>query len=368
MGHLDDCITLIPQHMLDKPMLGAYRKQQSPNGHDPDKTWTACELLTTEFPEPRWAVPGILAEGATLLAGAPKLGKSWMALNIAVAISSGGRALGLVEVKQGPVLYLALEDTPRRLQSRLRMVLGEDQAPSGLHFWTECDPIPDGGAERIAGWLELHRDARMVVIDVLTRIRGRVGDRTDRYQADYHAMAAVKAVADDYSVPVLVPHHTRKAAADDFLETVSGTHGLAGAADAVVVLKRSRGSADAVLQITGRDVEEAEYALRFSPDIGTWTLLEGPAANYEVSDARRQILGVLSDRASATPKEVAEIIERDHEAVKKTLQRMFKDGDVNNDGSGRYSLPPVPGVPCVPGEGHEGREGQGSKDPKRFTR
>jgi AAA domain len=244
---------------LDKPALGAYRKQQrSPNGHVPDKTWSAVELLNTEFPEPRWAVPGIVAEGVNLLAGAPKLGKSWMALNLAIAVASGGRALGHVQVEQGPVLYLALEDTPRRLQSRLRMVLGDDPASDGLEFWTRCESIPDGGADRIRTWLDNYPDARLVIIDVLTRMRGRVSDRSDRYQADYHAMAAIKTIADDYSVPFLVPHHTRKADAEDFLETVSGSHGLAGAADAVAVLKRSRGSADAVLKITGRDVQEAQ--------------------------------------------------------------------------------------------------------------
>jgi AAA domain len=244
---------------LDKPALGAYRKQQrSPNGHVPDKTWSAVELLNTEFPEPRWAVPGIVAEGVNLLAGAPKLGKSWMALNLAIAVASGGRALGHVQVEQGPVLYLALEDTPRRLQSRLRMVLGDDPASDGLEFWTRCESIPDGGADRIRTWRDNYPDARLVIIDVLTRMRGRVSDRSDRYQADYHAMAAIKTIADDYSVPFLVPHHTRKADAEDFLETVSGSHGLAGAADAVAVLKRSRGSADAVLKITGRDVQEAQ--------------------------------------------------------------------------------------------------------------
>jgi hypothetical protein len=112
-------------------------------------------------------------------------------------------------------------------------------------------------------------------------------------------MAAFKELADEHTVPFLVPHHTRKADAEDFLETVSGSHGLAGAADAVSVLTRSRGSADATLSITGRDVEEGQYALRFSPEIGTWALLEGPATDYEVSDTRRQILGVVREQTAS---------------------------------------------------------------------
>src|SRR5215204_4103195 len=327
---------------LDKPALGAYRKQQrSPNGHDPDKTWSAVELLNTEFPEPRWAVPGIVAEGVNLLAGAPKLGKSWMALNLALAIAAGGRAFGRVQVEQGPVLYLALEDTPRRLQNRLRMVLGADHAPAGLEFWTCCESISDGGGERIAKWLAAHPDARLVIIDVLTRMRGRVSDRADRYMADYDAMTEFKTIADDYSTPFLVPHHTRKADADDFLDTVSGSHGLAGAADAVSVLKRSRNSPDAILNVTGRDIEEAKYALKFSSEIGTWALLEGSADDYEMSDEWRQILAAVRATEGITPKQIAETSGVSHDVVKQLVRKMVDDGQLDTDGSGHYFAPPT---------------------------
>jgi hypothetical protein len=168
--------------------------------------------------------------------------------------------------------------------------------------------------------------------DVLTRMRGRVSDRADRYQADYHAMAAIKTIADDYSVPFLVPHHTRNADAEDFLETVSGSHGLAGAADAVSVLKQSRGSADAVLNITGRDVEEAQDALKFSPESGTWTLLEGPANDYEVGDTRRQILGVVREHDGITPKGIAEKLDLRDDTIRQTVRRMADDGQLDTDG------------------------------------
>lgn len=333
----------------------------SANGHDPDRAWTAKELLSAEFPEPRWAVPGIVAEGVTLLAGAPKLGKSWMALNLATAVASGGRALGSVQVEQGPVLYLALEDTPRRLQNRLRMVLGTDPAPDGLNFWTRCPSIPDGGGDALTAWLDSHRHARLVIIDVLTRVRGRVSDRSDRYQADYHAMEAIKTLADDYSVPFLVAHHTRKAEADDFLETVSGSHGLAGAADAVSVLKRSRGSADAILDITGRDVEEAQYALKFSPEIGTWVLLDGPASDYELGDTRHRIIEVVRDDEGINPKAIAERLEMRDDTVRQTVRRMVDAGQLDTDGEGRYFLPPLSPVTPVTAV-TEGGRGSDSSD------
>jgi hypothetical protein len=109
--------------------------------------FTATGLMGTIFPEPRFAVPGLVAEGLNLFAGGPKIGKSWLALGLGVAVASGGRALGSIPVDRGDVLYLALEDTPRRLQSRLRSVLQGQPAPDGLNFATEWRPMPEGGGD-----------------------------------------------------------------------------------------------------------------------------------------------------------------------------------------------------------------------------
>jgi Winged helix-turn-helix DNA-binding len=123
---------------------------------------------------------------------------------------------------------------------------------------------------------------------------------------------------------------------------VSGTHGLAGAADAVLVLSRSRGSADAKLHITGRDVEEAEYAMQFNAAGGTWSLLEGPAEEYELGDTRRRILAHLRDKGPATPKTLAEALGIEHNAAKQACSRMARDGQLGTDGSGLYyDLSPV---------------------------
>src|SRR6185437_183029 len=113
-------------------------------------SWTADELMAAEFPPVRWAVPGLIAEGVNLLAGPPKVGKSWLSLGLALSVAAGTPALGSVEVEAGPVLYLALEDTPRRLQSRMRKILDGRRAPHGLTLATTCPPLPEGGAANIA--------------------------------------------------------------------------------------------------------------------------------------------------------------------------------------------------------------------------
>jgi hypothetical protein len=299
--------------------------------------WTAAELQRIVFPEQRWAVPGLIAEGVTLVVGPPKIGKSWLGLNLACSVAQGGKALGSVDVDAGDVLYLALEDNGRRVQSRLQRIMGDAPWPERLTVETWCEPLSQGGTERIEEWLDGHPDARLVVVDVLTRVRGRNADRTtSAYVADYDAVAEVKAIADRRSVAFLVVHHVRKASSDDFVDAVSGTHGLAGAADAVMVLARSRGSAQATLKVTGRDIEEGEYALDFAADIGTWQMLDGPASDYERSPERRAILEVLRAEEGLGPKAIADTAQLSHDVVKHLVRKMVDAGDLDTDGTGRY--------------------------------
>lgn len=298
--------------------------------------WTADQLMATPFPEPRWAVPAILAEGVTLFAGPPKVGKSWLSLGLALAIAAGGKALQAIDVEPGPVLYLALEDTPRRLQSRIGKMLGGQPAPPDLVIDTTCPTLPEGGAHALSWWLEATPDARLVIIDVFARMRGLTPPGMGAYDADYAAMTRVKRIADTYGVAILLVHHVRKAGSDDFLAEVSGTNGLAGAADATLVLKRPRGQADGVLHVTGRDIDEAEYALSFQPAAGAWHLLDGPPEQHAVGETRAAILRFVRDNPGSTPKAIAEAIGRGRDGVRQTCRRMATDHQLRADADGRY--------------------------------
>jgi AAA domain len=338
------------------------------NGRVHRTGWTAADLIAAELPSPRWAVEELIPEGLAFMCGAPKLGKSWLVLALGIALAAGGRALGKIEVERGEVLYLALEDNARRLQSRLRLLLGDDQAPDGLHIHTEWERINEGGLERLTGWLDEHPDTRLVLVDVWSRIRPVGHENGNRYQADYDAAAALQAVAIKYGVAIVAIFHTRKAEAADFVETVQGTFGTAGAADTIIVVKRARGEADATLLVTGRDVAEAELAIRFSPETGAWELL-GDAAEYGLSKTRRAILEALEAHGPMTPKKASDLIpDVSHELAKKTMQRMFTDGQLSAS-KGVYT--PVPPVPEYLGEGSagtKGHEGQGfSRDEPQFT-
>lgn len=215
--------------------------------------WTDAELMATEFPPSKWAVPGLLCEGLNLLAGAPKLGKSWLSLGLGAAIANGEPALGAIDVERGPVLYCALEDTGRRLQRRRRqMIAAGGRAASLLTIETACPTISHGGEALLCDWLEDSPHARLVIIDTFAKMRG--SDPTGA--AAYAAAARFKTLADHYNVPFLLIHHVRKQGAHDFQDPISGTNGLTGAVDATLVLKRSRGQADGVLHVTGRDAKK----------------------------------------------------------------------------------------------------------------
>lgn len=317
--------------------------------------FTADDLLDTHFPEPRWAVPGLIAEGLTLLAGAPKLGKSWLCLDLGISIATGTPALGKIDTLQGDVLYAALEDPPRRLKSRLRKILDGDRAPGNLALVTEL-PSMVVALDMIAEWLEGHPDARLVVIDVLAKVRPAAAPGTSAYEADYAVLSRLKKLADTYRVAVVVVTHLRKMEATDVFDQVSGSTGLTGGADATLVLKRARGDNAASMHVTGRDIVESEYAVTFNPDRCTWTLDGDALADAAKKAATNRVATGLGDKAAEIldlvtaspgigPTQVGSAVGLDANAAGVYLQRLADAGRLQKVGRGRYS--PVESVESV---------------------
>ncbi len=157
--------------------------------------WTATELLAMDFPEPKFIVPGFITEGVTLIGGKPKIGKSWMMLGMAIAVANGGKALDKVDCTSGDVLYLALEDSPRRLRMRLKKLLSGNPEPPMLVLTCDWPRLDEGGLDRLREWLDERPSMRMVIVDTLAMVRGRISDGDDRYASDYGAIAGLHKLA-----------------------------------------------------------------------------------------------------------------------------------------------------------------------------
>ncbi|MEV4127480.1 AAA family ATPase [Nocardia sp. NPDC049707] len=227
-------------------------------------------LDAQEFPPLSWSVEGIVPEGFGLIVAPPKAGKSWLVAAIGLTCATGGMALGRIPVKQRPVLYLALEDGHRRLQSRFRTLMEGQPIPKGISVVIKAEQ--GQVVAMIAEYMVRHQDAApLVILDTLGKARPPKLRGEDSYAQDYALGTKLKNVADSVTgASLLVVHHTRKAESADFIDAVSGTQGIAGSADFVLVLNRKRKSDQAVLSVTGRDVPENEYAL--VTDEGRWSL------------------------------------------------------------------------------------------------
>ena len=256
--------------------------------------FNAAWLMQQQFPPTKYVVPGIIPEGMTLLVAAPKIGKSWMVLGLGVELSNGGNAFGVIPVgNPRPVLYLALEDGKRRLQDRL-IRLNTSEVSHRLQFMTE---LATGQViATIRDFMQKHDGLDPVVIlDTLGKVMPPAGNGS-QYGHDYSVLSALKATSD--AVPgssLVIVHHTRKMDGGDFLDAVSGTQGIAGAADTVLVLKRDRHDDRATLQVTSRDAAEGEYSLTLT-DTGAWQLDGGSLAEASAAARTAKATAGLGDR------------------------------------------------------------------------
>lgn len=322
----------------------------------PITPFNAAWLMQQEFPPTKYVVPGIVPEGMTLLVASPKIGKSWMVLGLALDLSNGGEALGCLSIGRArPVLYLALEDGQRRLQNRIRS-LNPSSVSARLEFVT--DMAGSLVVETIKTFMVRHATLDPVVIlDTLGKVMPPAAGNQSAYGHDYAMLSALKSASD--AVPgssLVIVHHTRKHEGGDFLDAVSGTQGIAGAADTVIHLKRERHEKRATLQVTSRDVAEGEYAVTMAEN-GAWTLDGGSleesarAAQTEkssegVGDRMAEIIQVVGRFPQGIkPHDVAVLMDLDDKTAQTYLSRAFDSGRILRPVRGTYT--PVGNVGSV---------------------
>ena len=233
-------------------------------------TVSMTELYQTSYKSRPPIIDGLLYGGAYILAGAPKIGKSFLVAQIAYHISTG-KKLWDYEVHQGTVLYLALEDDYQRIQSRMFMMYGVEDS-SNLYFATAANKIGNGLDEQLEFFMNEHPDTKLVIIDTMQKIR-EVGGEAYSYASDYEIIGKLKQFADKHSICVLTVHHTRKQPAGDTFEMISGTTGLLGCADGSLLMqKKKRTSLEATIDVVGRDQQDQILYLSKDPNTQIWNL------------------------------------------------------------------------------------------------
>ncbi|MCL5270576.1 MAG: helicase RepA family protein [bacterium] len=227
---------------------------------------TAASLGETTFPDLRVIVDGILTEGLFMVCGRPKRGKSWLLFLLAVMVALGRSLWGKYATSGGDVLLLCLEDSPRRVNSRLDIIgLGK---PATLHFAFQWKRLNDGGLADLDKWCSEHQGA-LVVIDTIGRIKPPTPRGEDAYEHGVAIGAALQAIALRHHVCIVCVHHTRKSQADNIFDTILGESGLPAAADGLIVLTRKGRKGE--LHVTGRDIAELRLKLGFEG--GLWSYI-----------------------------------------------------------------------------------------------
>ena len=269
------------------------------------QTIDADTLQSTAYEPVSFVVDDLLPQGLHLLAGAPKIGKSWLALWLCLCAAQG-KPLWTFATRPCEVLYLCLEDSFQRIQSRL-FDLTED-APPTLHFAVMSQRLHNGLVEQIEQFLKEHPQTKLIVIDTLQRIRT-AGNDANPYANDYRDLSALKRIADAHGIAILLIHHLRKEFADDVFSRISGTTAISGAVDSSFTLVEDRrGSGRATLSCIGRDIEYRELTLERNAE-NVWELVSDSRTQPELLGDRIVILlsELMRDRTEfiGTPTELS---------------------------------------------------------------
>jgi hypothetical protein len=325
------------------------------------KSVTAASLADADLGEVNWVIDGLLAEGAGVLGGRPKIGKSWLALQLGVAVSTGSTVFGRfdaeafawtggLQCKQCEVLGLFLEDTKRRIRSRLEALVGADKIKrlENLHIISKTEGwrrLDCGGLDDLKAWHKAHPALGLVIIDTLQKIKPGGSKHQNAYERDVDSLSPLMAWAGEAGVCVLLIHHTtKKKGNEDPFDDISGSLGITGSMDTSLVLKRKRDSRSATLHATGRDVDDMELEMEFSED-NFWELLgqKGDAtlrseSRQQIADALRALGGTATSKELVTRLRQSGVKTSDG-GIRYLISAMGADGQLHQEARGRWSLP-----------------------------
>jgi RecA-family ATPase len=307
------------------------------------KLISASELQRQKIPPINWIVEDLLPEGLAVLAGRPKIGKSWMALDIALSVANGIQSMGLFDAKKYDVFYVPYEDNFRRLQERTNKIMTDSigtTAPSNLYYPQDNFGFPklnEGGLDEIKKNLDNNSNIKFVVVDTLGRgIADKRRQDHSMYNADYDLSSGLQKLTMERKICILLIHHTRKLEAENVFDEISGTTGLTAGFDTMLVLKKKDNKF--TLHITGRDVQETEYHLEFDESSCVWKA-EQKTSELKMTVEREEIFDLIKlYKRKMKTGEIATILGKSTSNISKMLSKMVKEGILKSVGFGVYDL------------------------------
>ncbi len=289
---------------------------------------SAADLRNEVIPPPFWVVEELLPEGLSLLVASSKLGKSWMAQQICIEVARGGKFLEH-KTTQADTVYLALEDSKKRIQTRMDIYLGDDPVPKGYMYSIYAPTLDTGLMDTLEMYMNEHPNIRLIVIDTLQRVRGMPLKNESAYATDYRELNILKAFAYKHHICILVLHHVRKLSDNnDAFNMINGTNGLIGVSDnSWVIYKKNRMDLEATMATTGRDIGTMELVITKGEKNGRWDLI-GDAEQQEAMQKRNEY------EKNPIVKVIKELLKRQPSGWRGTVTQ-FKMESINilNDGT-----------------------------------
>ncbi len=299
---------------------------------------TLSDLSKKEIPPLQWVIPGIIPEGLTIIGGAPKAGKSFLILNIVLQIATGSKALGKFPVNQGKILYLALEDSERRLQSRMKKT-GYDLSSVSGSISTEWGAAYSENIEMIDLWMEENPDTKVIAIDTIQDF-SKI-EEGNSYSEVTLALARLKDLSHKHNIGILIVHHTKKSESENIIHNLIGSVGYSSKPDTIIILtRRKTGEGDrGKLEISGRDIDAKELQLKFDSKTETW-LQDDNAPPETKTDQRQEIVDLLAENSEPMKtSDIALALGREFKSTQNLISRMKKDTDIIMVKYGWYTLP-----------------------------
>lgn len=331
--------------------------------------FNGADLLEMDLPAVCWAVPDLLPQGLAILAGGPKLGKSWLIYSVCAGMGAGCRVLGQFQTPQAKSLYLALEDGRRRLQDRLKALCRNEPAIkpglANVDFqisWPRFDD--EGGLEKLEVYIKenVPNGLKLVVVDTLAKVMPKSKSKgLNAYEADSIIMGRIKSMADKYGICILIVTHLSKLrTSKDPFDNITGSMGQFGTADTAMLLTRKRGAPTATLQTTGRDIEGNSYDLSWSNP--GWSCVGlANEDELELTPERLAILQVFRDNDEPISSGlVARETGKTVSSTSKLIKKLVEEGFLFPCGYGLYSVQSGQSV-------QSGKTGQSGQSPSLNT-